>query len=737
MNLSPPTGLIGESRRNSRLRHEAWSRFTWFAVSLGVALTLYTVWIAIQAGGRQVAIIVDDLGLAAFQFLAAGLSYGASRRSWRPMRTPWLLLSAAMASIAVGQLVWTAFEVVLGRPAPFPSPADLGNVIALPLSIAAGLSFPSAPGRLATRGRALVDSALIATSLVFVAWIVGLGEVYRSSSESPIGQMVGLFYLVAQVMVLTVIGMAMRRARHSLRIRLGLISTAMLVNIAAITVFAYLTGQHSFEIENRLVDSAFALVYVLIAVAALWPDGDVGNVVEEGPTGLFGAALPAACLLASVFIIFGVKLLNRPIDSSPVIVGIAALIVIFLMVSMLLTNRDSITLLALSKRAEADLLDRTRLLDQVIGHAPAGLARVGVDLAFIDANPRMCAILRASEEALVGTSLALYLPDEAIASTAGKFRRSGPHQADTVETDSEARRADGTRTWVRWSATAVRDSAGVIEYFLLMIEDIEALHQAEKAAIANLAGLERLNQLKSEFVRMVSHEFRTALTGIQGFSEMIRDQDVDREDVKQFANDIFNDAVRLNRLIGDMLDLDKMEAGRMTFRLQPVDLNEITTEAIEHARALSSIHTLTLDLDRSVPAVRGDGDRLTQVLANLLSNAVKYSPAGGEIKVSTRMRGGAAEVTVKDHGKGIPPEFMDKLFERYARYEKEVTGKVVGTGLGLVIARRIVEAHGGRIWADSTVGEGSEFHFTVPLASGSAGTIRDPGEPAEPAEPAA
>ena len=233
--------------------------------------------------------------------------------------------------------------------------------------------------------------------------------------------------------------------------------------------------------------------------------------------------------------------------------------------------------------------------------------------------------------------------------------------------------------------------------------------------MANLAGLERLSQLKSEFVSLVSHEFRTALVGIQGFSEMIRDQDLAPGEAKAFAGDINNDALRLNRMITEMLDLDRIEAGRLTLNIVELDLNSLLEDASVRARASSAKHTIVTRLDPALPAVKGDSDRLFQVVSNLLSNAVKYSPGGGEIAVTSHAQDGLVQVDIRDHGMGIPPEFVKKLFGRYERFEDKNKAKIIGTGLGLAITRQIVEMHGGKIWVDSAVGSGSEFHFTVPV----------------------
>ena len=153
----------------------------------------------------------------------------------------------------------------------------------------------------------------------------------------------------------------------------------------------------------------------------------------------------------------------------------------------------------------------------------------------------------------------------------------------------------------------------------------------------------------------------------------------------------------------------------MTLHLAPVDLNFICSEAVVRARALSARHVVTVKVDPSVPSVRADSDRLFQVVSNLLSNAIKYSPNGGEVALTTTAQNGVAEVTVVDHGLGIPPDFLKKLFSRYERFENTGGAKIVGTGLGLAITRQIVEMHGGKIWVDSEVGKGSTFHFTIPV----------------------
>jgi PAS domain S-box-containing protein len=369
-----------------------------------------------------------------------------------------------------------------------------------------------------------------------------------------------------------------------------------------------------------------------------------------------------------------------------------------------------------SRQTEARLRERERMLNDVIEHAPQGVASIAPDRRITNANPRLAAMLSAPLSELLGGTTDPYLPADYVDRVCKGVESDGA----TYEADCQAKRADGTPFWIHLSVTPIRKGDRRVGYFLATFEDVTAKREAEETAVANLAQLEKLNRLKSEFVSMVSHEFRTALVGIQGFSEMIRDQDVDTREVKVLAEEINADAQRLNRMITEMLDFDRLEAGKLRLDLKPVDINDLVDAAVSRAAVTTQTHVIVAEMQPGLPNVLGDPDRLTQVLANLLSNAIKYSPGGGDVRVRTRLAGAAVEVAVIDHGRGIPPEFISRLFGRYERYEDKHAGKIIGTGLGLAITRQIVEMHGGRITVDSAVGRGSEFRFTVPVASSAA-----------------
>jgi signal transduction histidine kinase len=231
--------------------------------------------------------------------------------------------------------------------------------------------------------------------------------------------------------------------------------------------------------------------------------------------------------------------------------------------------------------------------------------------------------------------------------------------------------------------------------------------RAETTALANLAALDRLNRLKSEFLIRISHQFRTSMVGIEGFSEVIRDSEqLDPVEMKSLAADIFNDAKRLDRAFNEMIELDKMETGHADVSIVRADLNHLIEQVADTARNEFPARIVTTNLASDLPTVQCDEAKVSQVVNNLITNALKYSRA--DVAVSSKFQDGVVEVSVKDTGPGMPPDFDSRLFVG------PLNGSG-GTGLGLPIARQIVEMHGGRIWFESVSGKGTEFHFTLPV----------------------
>lgn len=235
-----------------------------------------------------------------------------------------------------------------------------------------------------------------------------------------------------------------------------------------------------------------------------------------------------------------------------------------------------------------------------------------------------------------------------------------------------------------------------------------------------ISELRRLERVRQDFVANVSHEFRTPLTAIQGFAETLLSGALeDPANRQRFVEIIRDHAMRLARLTEDLLELSRIEAGQLQLEFQPVSVRQLVESCVETARLKARPKHLDLAfaVPEGLPQVRGDANRLQEVLQNLLDNAVQYTPAGGKIAVDAAYPNHHVVITVTDTGIGIPQADQSRIFERFYRVDAARSREVGGTGLGLSIARHIVEAHSGRIWVESTVGEGSRFHFSIPIVS--------------------
>jgi len=232
---------------------------------------------------------------------------------------------------------------------------------------------------------------------------------------------------------------------------------------------------------------------------------------------------------------------------------------------------------------------------------------------------------------------------------------------------------------------------------------------------------DQLDRLKDEFVLTASHELRSPLTSVLGFAELLM---LERDSLTSKQVDtveiILDNCRHLVRLLNDLLDLARSDAGRLAITPAPTEVAPLLDDAVRTMRAQTEAgnQTLSLQIEPGLPLVEAEADRIRQILVNLLTNAHEYSPEGASIAVTARVLGAEVEIAVTDDGPGIPESQLEHIFERFTRGDAGLTQRVGGTGLGLAISKSLVELHGGTIAVDSTPGGGSTFSFRLPAAAG-------------------
>jgi histidine kinase len=248
-------------------------------------------------------------------------------------------------------------------------------------------------------------------------------------------------------------------------------------------------------------------------------------------------------------------------------------------------------------------------------------------------------------------------------------------------------------------------------------DDVDELGQLAQDFNRMAENLEQTEALRRQLIGDVSHELRTPLTTIKGSMEALIDGVLPAE--PETFEQIYQEADRLQRLVDDLQELSRVEAGAFELSLQPVvlaDLLHTTTTRLARQYAEKGVR-LEIDLPPDLPKIQADADRLSQVLLNLVGNALQYTPAGGKVTVSARRQGEEVQVKVQDTGIGIAAEHLPHVFDRFYRADRSRARVSGGSGIGLTIARHLVVAHGGRIWAESPgEGQGSTFMFTMPVS---------------------
>jgi PAS domain S-box-containing protein len=371
------------------------------------------------------------------------------------------------------------------------------------------------------------------------------------------------------------------------------------------------------------------------------------------------------------------------------------------------------------RKGAEQALERVRLQNELLLES-AGEGIVGIDregkVTFV--NPAAAEILHRYAFEMVGQPLhdviRMVVDGEVIA-----FERS--HAFRTLADGQPRRderaltRDDGTTFPAELTVAATRaedDITGAVVTF----RDV-----SERFAV---------DRMKDEFVSVVGHELRTPLTSIRGSLGLLAGGVLGElpEQAERMLQIAISNTDRLVRLINDILDLERIQSGKIELELEPQAARDLLEATVQVLAVSAAEHGVVLRVEAGDDELLGDHDRLVQALTNLTGNAIKFSEAGSQVVLGARAEGGEVLLEVRDEGRGIPAEHLDRIFDRFHQVDASDARELGGTGLGLAISRSIVDQHGGRIWAESVVGEGSTFAIALPVLRAQAGSARDHGE---------
>jgi len=284
---------------------------------------------------------------------------------------------------------------------------------------------------------------------------------------------------------------------------------------------------------------------------------------------------------------------------------------------------------------------------------------------------------------------------------------------------SEIYHRSGKRIWISENARAVRDWSGELICYEGTVEDVTEKFEQERTLRAALRQAEIANKMKAAFLAAMSHELKTPLNAVLGFSEIIRDQmlgPVGHDAYRDYAGDIHKSGTRLLAVINDVLDVTRLEGGLLTIEARPENFLDVAESAIKLARTIThDQRPIAVEVEPDVPSLLVDPRRLAQALGNLLANALKFTPENGEVRLCARLQaGGGVALMVEDTGIGMAPETIAAALEPFRQLDGTLSQRFEGAGLGLSIAKALAELHGGALNIQSAVGEGTSVTIALP-----------------------
>ncbi len=478
----------------------------------------------------------------------------------------------------------------------------------------------------------------------------------------------------------------------------------------AVLLFAYWQNRRGNYVFAAYLTLTIIVVAILVATTTNPPDSyDILNYMII-PVLFASILLP---LRANVMLVAGSIVLMLIIAATGETDGMFTVPVLFFSTVALLTllimrNRDLVEQDRQSTLAESE--ERFR---KIFVEAPMGMAIIDKDKRFVRVNMHLCAMLGYSVQELQAMNLShVFHPEDSHNETTANTQRP------VIITEHRCVTKDGTVLWVTLTASLIREKS--VGYGLLMIENITRRKQMEAQAreaerlLHELAKQREMTDFQSEFLTLVSHEFRTPLTAILSSSELLERYherlapDARAEGLRRINAEV----IRLNQMVDDLLEMSRGESGQIKFTPQPLNLLQFCQTLVKDM-AVGHTHTLTFTHFGDLTNIPADLNLLRPVLTNLIANAIKYTPSGGHIQVEARLKDEQVLISVTDEGIGIPEADQQRIFEPF--YRGANVGKIKGTGLGLRIVRDYVNLHGGNITFTSEPGKGTTFTVSLPV----------------------
>lgn len=632
----------------------------------------------------------------------------------------WLLLIAAGASGVLSN-VWVA---AVGSD-PLESPSTFGDLLlalALVLSIAALLNFPTVRRRGIDLLLLVLDGIVIAAGVLIIASVL----VYAALAD-PVGgsgpDVTPVLLPVLDVVLATVALLLVLRSGGADRPVLALVSAGFVMYTAADLSFAVRVAEDEFHF-GTVGDLGWMAGYLLIGLAAWYPSAQVDG-PEQDATGSSDAR--------DTLLVYAVTLIAATVQvafsSETEIAGAQAVVWLVLVLAAgvrqtLLTYDNATLRRGLEHRVREQTADLRRLVRQTeVLVSSVGDGIYGVDLSgrITFVNPSGAKALGYSPDELLGRNAHLDFHGPAADGTPYPLEQcyitdailSG--RVSSAELD-EYQRANGELFPVEITASPLLDG-----------DDHERIRGAV-VVFRDMTQRREVDRMKNEFVSVVSHELRTPLTSIRGALGLLATGSLGELSprAQSITSIALESSERLGRLINDILDLERIESGSRQLDLGTHRAADLLAASADEMTALARDHDMRLEVGAAEGVVVADRDRVVQTLANLIGNAVKFSGDGDVVVLEAAAGDDEVVFSVRDQGRGIPPDKLATIFERFQQVDSSDARQKGGTGLGLTISRGIVERHGGRIWAESEVGAGTTVRFTLPTPRRS--QLAAPGE---------